>query len=525
MRRIKMIAFALIALISLPSFASAADIPLLTWERGRQQQVVVAEGDLNRNWTVLLEGNGVDPIAFSGSKKDANGYVVFSLSIPNDFPLGSYSVSATPAGSEKTVIAGIFLIEAQTRTAASDLVDLTAIISIFVFLTAIASTIRSRKYRFIPFKSSQVLPRITDPILDDELNFWDRLEKAPYRLRIQWLNNFAPSLLRFILIRDGELAHRLNKNFYGISPLLGLLAGVIASIQVNKVGGVAATSTTLFLVVAAVGIFDTFAGLTATLGFWAVQVFTGNVSSFRDILISLSLGIAWIGPSLFASLLRESIGKDFTPKSDRGGDPIKLLGVLGSGLVGGLAFYLGQALLESIIYVEHPDLQIKAIHILLIAALLTVRGISDSFILDKATDIELRDESFVMARVISPVSALLIASSLLAFTYIWTRSFSNSCYVTLLFTLPYIFSFIRFDGFAKFRLEKLQRNIILEAVVLATITFVLFRQISLSPLILEKRVELLLILAGIAPAVHALLSAIYSSNEDKFSFERNPEII
>jgi hypothetical protein len=97
--------------------------------------------------------------------------------------------------------------------------------------------------------------------------------------------------------------------------------------------------------------------------------------------------------------------------------------------------------------------------------------------------------------------------------------------VTLLFTLPYIFSFIRFDGFTKLRLEKLQRNILLEAMVLATITFVLFRQISLSPLILEKRVELLLILAGIAPAIHALLSAIYSSNEDKFSFERNPEII
>ena len=525
MRRIKIIALALIALVLSPSLATAADIPLLTWERGRQQQVVVAEGDLNRSWTVLLEGNGVDPLAFSGSKKDANGYVVFSLSIPNDFPLGSYSVSATPTGSEKTVIAGIYLIEAQTRTAASDLVDLTAIISIFVFLTGIASTIRSRKYRFVPFKSSQVLPRITDPILEEDLNFWDRLEKAPYRLRIQWLNNFAPSLLRFILIRDGELAHRLNKNFYGASPLLGLLAGVIASIQVNKVGGVAASSTTLFLVVAAIGIFDTFAGLTATLGFWAVQVFTGNVSSFRDILISLSLGIAWIGPSLFASLLRESIGKDFTPKSDRGDDPIKLLGILGAGLVGGLVFYLGQALLESIVYVEHPNLHINLIHVLFIGIALAVRGISEILVVSKAAEVELRDESFMMSRVTSPLSAALIAASLMAFTYIWTRSINNSFYVTILFTVPYIFSFIRFNGTSKFRIDKLKRNILIEATVLAAITFVLFRQISLSPLILEKRVELLLILAGVAPALHALVSAIYSSNEEKFSFERNPEII
>jgi hypothetical protein len=525
MRRLKIIALALLALIFAPQVASAADIPLLTWERGRQQQVVVAEGDLDRNWSVLLEGNGVEKIEFAGSSKDANGYVVFSLNIPEDQPLGSYSVSATPAGGEKTIIAGVTLIAAQSRTAASNLIDLTAIISIFVFLTAITSTIRSRKYRFITFYSSQVLPRITDPIVDDEANFWDRLEKAPYRLRVQWLNSFAPSLLRFILIRDGELAHRLNKNFYGLSPLLGLVAGVIASFEVNKAGGIAAASTTLFLVIALVGIIDTFAGFTATLGFWAIQIFSGNVSSFRDILISLSLGIAWVGPSLFSSLLRESIGRDFAPKSKANGDPIRLLGVLGSGLVGGLVFYFGQALLESIVYVEHPLLSISVAHILIIAFALTVRGITESVIIEKSSTVAYRDESFEISRVISPISSLLVAASLLAFTYIWTQSLSNSLYVSLLFAIPYVFSYIRFNGIDKFRIDKAKRNILLEALVLAGITFVLFRQISLAPMVLEKRVELLLILAGIAPAIHALLSAIYASNEDKFSFERNPEII
>jgi hypothetical protein len=98
-------------------------------------------------------------------------------------------------------------------------------------------------------------------------------------------------------------------------------------------------------------------------------------------------------------------------------------------------------------------------------------------------------------------------------------------FVSIIFTLPYLFSFIRFNKIEKLRIETLKRNILLETLALGAITFIIFRQISISPLILERRVELLLFLAGVAPALHALLSTIYSSNEEKFSFEENSEII
>ena len=54
MKHIKLIALTLLALLSIPYTAIAVDIPLLTWERGREQQVVIAEGDLNRDWSVTL---------------------------------------------------------------------------------------------------------------------------------------------------------------------------------------------------------------------------------------------------------------------------------------------------------------------------------------------------------------------------------------------------------------------------------------------------------------------------------------
>lgn len=526
MRKVKFIALTLIAMIFAPTAAQAFDIPLLTWERGREQQVVLGGGAYTQSWTVTLEGNGVEPLQFSSSQKNDAGYVVYSLNIPADFPLGPYSVVTIGEGSPRTVVAGINLIEQQTNTVAYKLFDLTLILAIFVFLTGIVSTIRARKYQYIPFKSAQVLPRLTDPIFEDEEeNFWDRLEAAPYRIRVRSLISLRPSLIRFLLIREGELSHRLSKAFYGLSPFIGLAAGAVASVEVSRNTNLASTPMTIFIIVAAIAIFDAFAGVAATLGFWAVQLATGNISSFRDVLIALAIGIAWVGPSLFAALLRETINRDFKAQTIRGEDPVKFIGVIGSSLVGALVFYLGHALVNSVIYVDYQVREVTAPHIAIIVALLLLRGFADGFVLDSKRPVETRDESFLVARVSSPLTAFLVIAITYAFVYIWTESATNAFFVAILFSLPYFFIFIRFNKISFIKTDRLPRNILLESVVIAAITFIVFRQISMQPLLIDQRANLLLLLAGIAPVIHAIYSAIYSSNEDKFSFEENPEII
>jgi hypothetical protein len=525
MKKIKLIALALLALILTPTAAQAFDIPLLTWERGREQQVVLGGGAYTQSWTVTLEGNGVEALRFSSSAKNDAGYVVYSLNIPADLPLGPYSVVTIGEGSPRTVVAGINLIEAQTTTVASKLFDLTLILAIFVFLTGIVSTIRGRKYQYIPFRSAQVLPRLTDPIYDEEENFWDRLESAPYRVRVQSLISLRPSLVRFLLIREGELAHRLSKAFYGLSPFIGLAAGAIASVEVSRNTNLASTPMTIFIIVAAIGIFDAFAGVAATLGFWAVQLATGNISSFRDVLIALAIGIAWVGPSLFAALLRETINRDFKAPSIRGEDPIKFVGVIGSSIVGAAVFYLGQVLVNSVLYVEFQVRAVTWTHVLIVAGLLLVRGFADGLVLESKRPVETRDESFFVARVSSPLTALLVIAITFAFVYIWTESAVNSFFVSVLFALPYFFIFIRFNKISFIKTERLPRNILVESAVIAAVTFVAFRQISMQPLLIDQRANLLLLLAGIAPVIHAIYSAIYSSNEDKFSFDENSETI
>ena len=525
MKRFKVIALVLIAIFIAPTAAQAFDIPLLTWERGREQQVVLGGGAYTEKWIVTLEGNGQASRTFTASDKNDAGYVVYSLVIPADFPTGAYSIVTNGKGSPRTVVAGINLIEAQTNTVAANLFDLTLIIAIFVFLTGIVSTIRARKYTYIPFRSTQVLPRLTDPIFEDEQNFWDRLEAAPYRIRVQSLLSLKPSLLRFLLIREGEVAHRISKSVYGLSPIVGLVAGAIAGIEVGRNDGLPSTPMTIFIIVAAIAIFDAFAGVAATLGFWAVELFTGNITSFRDVLISLAVGIAWVGPSLFAALLRETINRDFESRSYKGADPIKFLGVIGSSIVGAGVFYFGHALVNSVIYTDHPLRSLTIVHVLVVAAMLLVRGFADGVVHERSSITESRDESFVISRVSSPVTAILVLLLNFAFVYIWTESAARAFFVAILFALPYFLIFIRFNRISFINTSRIPRNIILESTIIAAIAFIVFRQISLKPLLLDQRADLFLLLAGVAPVIHAIYSAIYSSNEDKFSFDENPEIM
>ena len=525
MKQLKVIALALMAMVFAPTAVQAFDIPLLTWERGREQQVVLGGGAYTQKWIVTLEGNGQPVQTFKASEKNAAGYVVYSLYIPADFATGAYSVVTNGEGSPRTVVAGVSLIEAQTQTAATNLFDLTIIIAIFVFLTGIVSTIRARKYTFIPFRSAQILPRITDPVFDGEENFWDRLEAAPYRLRVQSLISLRPSLMRFLLIREGEIAHRISKKLYGVSPLVGLIAGAIAGIEVGRNDGLPSTPMTIFIIVAAIAIFDAFAGVSATLGFWAVQLFSGNITSFRDVLISLAVGIAWVGPSLFAALLRETINRDFESPAIGGADPIKFLGVFGSSLIGAAVFYLGHSLVNSVIYTDHAIRSITWAHILIIATMLLMRGFADGVVLERSTISESRDESFVVSRVSSPITAFAVLAIVFAFVYIWTESAGRAFFVAVLFALPYFLIFIRFNKISFLKTSRIPRNILLESAIIAAIAFVVFRQISLKPLLLDQRADLLLLLTGVAPVLHSIYSAIYSSNEDKFSFEENPEIM
>ena len=69
-------------------------------------------------------------------------------------------------------------------------------------------------------------------------SFLKRVSSAPYRIRVRAIDGLPNSLLRFLLLRDGELVHRISHNLYSWLPIAGFFAGVVAVNETERAGGI-----------------------------------------------------------------------------------------------------------------------------------------------------------------------------------------------------------------------------------------------------------------------------------------------
>jgi hypothetical protein len=418
-----------------PVSASAFDAPLLVWERGRVQEVVLGGGNFSNVWVTTLQGNGIEPLKFRESGRNPAGFIVFSLYVPNDFPLGAYTVHISGEKYPDKIIAGVNLIAAQKYKIIASPLDLTALVAIFIFFTTTISVLRSRKYSELSIESTQDLPRLGDPIDTAHKSFLQRFTESPYRIRVNGIIYLQESLFRFMLVREGELLHRISPSAYGLFPILGFIGGTIAGVETLRNGGISNTPLTIFIAIALFSIIDGFSGTFAALGFWLVQTFTGNVSSLRDLLVMFAIGFAWVAPSLFGGIYREMVAREF---------PRYIANVL-SGLMGGVLFFFGHLLVDSVLTVPAPRRSLDWIVFGAISLFAAIRSFADNLIVGKAPAIDSihRQERIAIARVSSPQTAFILTATIFIFVYIWTGSAVKAIIVALLFSLPYylLFSF------------------------------------------------------------------------------------
>jgi hypothetical protein len=110
--RVKFFASLLVAIslgFSIPQ-ASAADVPLLTWERGKEQNIVLGGGAITNNWQIVLIQKDKVVLQFSKSRINKEGFVVYSATIPNSLPDGRYTVQTNSENSPKSIVAGVNLV-------------------------------------------------------------------------------------------------------------------------------------------------------------------------------------------------------------------------------------------------------------------------------------------------------------------------------------------------------------------------------------------------------------------------------
>jgi hypothetical protein len=504
---------ALLFAVITPNFAAAIDIPLLTWERGRVQEVVLGGSAASGKWKVTLESPGHPTLTFSPSSRNPSGYLVYSISIPDDYARGGYVVYAYGDGTPRTKVAAVSVVPRTTFEVTKVPKELAWINVLIVFLTATISAFRARKYSLLSFESTQLSPTGLD--VYDISNEKSKLAMnfRPYALRIKVIGDLRQSLVRFLLLRNGELAHRISPTVYGLLPVLGLLGAFVASVEVNKAHSLAATGVAAFLGIALLGVFDAFSGLIATFAFWTIQLCVGNVSSFRDLVVMFALGVCWVAPGLFTTIYREAASRDFIK-------PISYFtGLIEAALVGGLIFYLGQIAINSFLVNVSAARTINYLAIAIVAGAIILRAIiedlSEKQLSSTGTRFEHKTESITLARVSSPETAVALTLIFFSFCYLWTASFSKSVIFAVIFAAPYYLLFIAIPEAGLAFMAKLPRNIFFEALVTVGLTWLVYTRISTLPLLSTQKSQFFLICAGIPGVLHALYSAMCDSAERK----------
>jgi hypothetical protein len=504
MTKLKVLVFGALSLFFLltPAVSYAVEIPVLTWEKGRVQEIILGDTSNTTNWKLELVGENTTPIQFIGSSQNEAGFFVYSAVIPNDLPDGAYRLETSGDGIDTNIVAGVNLISAETYDITKQSQDLSLVVGLFTFITVTLSSLRSRKY-------SNMYSTVQEEAFTSEggpLNPVEKVVKKALNLRRDLTQSVAPSLLRFLLGQESRLLFSVSKTAYYALPLLATVLGFFAAINAQASDGLENSNLIYFFLITLLGLADSFSGIFGLLTFWAIQFFFGDVANLNQFLVVIAAAIAWVGPSLAARVYLDSINKDFSKPTA----PLaQLAAAVGSAVAATLIFFGGYKLLVSLMGEVSNQWQMQPAYLVAVFVLALVKALF-IFRFEQATSSH-NPEAFEVVRVTSPLTATSTFLIILGFTYLWTEDGVTAFIAAALFSAPYFFLFIRFDPLWTSFFGKIKRNIVAESSVAVLASFVIYKQISALPLLSDQRAETFLIAAAIPGLLHAIYSSICDS--------------
>lgn len=507
---IKLISRIILALFILvgfaPAVANAVDIPIMTWERGRVQEVILGDASSSTDWKLQLIGDNTSPVLFIASSKNEAGYLVYSAQIPGNLPVGAYSLETSGGGLPKTIVAGVNLIAAETYDIRKESRDLTFVVGLFTFITVSLSSLRSRKYSRLTAVKSRT--KISDKNLGASSS--KKIISKIINVRTELTQGVQPSLLRYLLGQESEILLKLSKPaFYGL-PILSIFLGFFAATNAEASGGLEKSDLLYFFLITLLGLIDSFSGIFGLFTFWVIQFFNGNIASVNQILVMVAAAIAWIGPSLAARVYQDAIEKDFMSESNSvRSQASSLVAGIGSALAATAIFFGGYKLLISLLGEISTSWEMKPVYVGVVFTVALAKAFfTNRFMRIEATS---ENEKFELVRVVSPIVAFTVFAITFGFAYSWTANGVKALITAVLFSAPYFILFLRFQAIGVSAFSQFKRNILLESALAVTASFAIYTQIQRLPQLSDQRAEIFLIGAAIPGLVHAIYSSICDS--------------
>ena len=469
--------------------ATTANVPFLTWENGKTQSIVLGGPGSNGAWKMELEGNGIQPLVFAQSIKSSSGTYTYSLDVPKDLTPGGYVVQAVESNGSKTVVAGVQIKERETYRIAEIPTDLRLLAIIFATLTAIFTVVRSRKYSQLTFARRTV-----------ESKFF------LYNFRKTRLASEGNSLARYVALQSGEPLHRISPIAWSILPWLAIPLGIFTAIKIQFDAAIPNGPIALFFICAALGALDATTGIALALALGFMHVGLGNVTNVRSLVVAVTFTLAWYFPAMIASLVELTIKRDLKKLSEQSA---ALIAAVVASVAGGISVAMSTILTDSLVINRQASELLRWPLASVVALVLFIKFLVPIFF--KSDDVQ--DENLYLARVVSPGLATTLFLGTMLLVYVWTNEFSSALIGSLVIAAPYFLLFVVFPKLGKIIKSEVRRNILLEVLFIALLTWGIYMLIQQLPIAVVSKSRAFILLGLVPSLLHALYSVAVASSE------------
>lgn len=444
--------------------AAAEEIPVLVWESGQTQNIVLGKGDSQTAWEIHLKSMTGKKYKLSKSVANRGNFEVFTINLPDDFPKGGYVVEASDGDKFIKQVAGVQILEGSSKEVTKVPFDLFIILSglslFFFYLTQI--------------KIIGKIKVLASSNFDIESN--SKVD-IPFRLKNAMQAGKSTSLIKALAID----ATGFDIRFKRVSIIAGLFSlGLISWLQFSTSNWMAANS---MLILAALVIGNTFFTYGLVLSGLAISYLLLNITSAKtmaEIISFFVICVIFFLPSLYNQFLK----KLFDAKDGNTSihfSRANLLSALFAAFSGFQLFVLFESLTTNVL---SPGFNKE-----LLGVLLFVIFLLKNYLISAESEI---NSDFEVVRAIGPAWSVGLGILISLIVYIWTTNLMISIVALLSVLIILATNWLKVDSIQKLSLPYL--DLYFGSILIAVILSAVYLSTQALPLDVVNRSHLAIIL-------------------------------
>lgn len=497
--------------------ASAQDIPLLTWEKGKVQSVVLGGGQTSQGWKVYLKSQADQSIELSGSSANTNGFIVYSLNVPRDLATGAYSIVTMGEVGPETLVAAVQIIEMQRYEITkipSDLLFM--LLALALWFTSLGA-LRGDAYRKVALLYSTG-PKERYLNGEPSENYIEYVHKfVPFeKLRIQVYEQIPESFFKVLLKSDSKGLHSRLPWVWAVLPGLTLFIGGYFGFKIRDTSAFDITEYLVAILIAItfLGSLDIFSGLIAAVSFFAIRVWLLPEFSISAVISTISISLLFFLPALMSTYFSSLVAG-------------KINGQISNAITSFIFNWVSPLVMVHCIFLIYRSINgstqsTLSLEILLVSAVWAARFLesilSNMRFSTRAEVSAVEQVDLNIGRLVSPASAFATYLFVSILMYIWTAKGLISLGLAALICLPLLLLQVRPTAPWLHIFNKVKRNHLVEIPLSVSAVFAVIKILETFPVIAGSSPALFICLGLLPVVIHSIISfAADSASNPKIS--------